>query len=73
MSANAMLILGLVLAILAIPTALSDWADERRPYRGGAMVTFGLGLVAAAVMTTPDAYSLAQIPDIFFQQLALLL
>jgi len=58
-----MLVAGLFLAALAVPSGLSDWSDGRAPRRGLGLAAVGAGLVAAAVWLKPGGYALAQVPD----------
>ena len=66
MDADLALILGLVLAGLAVPAAMSAWSDGRPP-RGPAL-TFLLagGLVLFAITTKPGGYEFSDLPDVFY-------
>ncbi|WP_397542801.1 hypothetical protein [Roseovarius salis] len=61
---------GIVLAVLAMPAALSALAEGRRP-RGGIIMGAAAGcLVAWASMERPEGYSLREIPEAFVRVVA---
>ena len=63
-------VLGLGIAILAIP-ALFGAISSGDPPRGAAiMVLIGGGLLAIAVMNQPLGYSLSEIPDVVLRVVA---
>ncbi len=65
MDTDLALILGLVMALLAVPAAISAWSDGRPPRGPALTVLIAGGLILYAVMSKPGGYSLAEVPDVF--------
>ena len=67
MDPDLMLVVGLVLAVLTIPSMLSAYAESRPP-RAAAIVALIAGvLIAVALTSKADGYRIAEIPDVFFR------
>ena len=66
MDSDLILVLGLVVALLAVPSAVSAYSDGRPPLLPGIAFLIGAGLVAAMVVMNPGVYSVATLPDVFF-------
>ncbi len=64
------LIVGAVLCVLSVPSALSAFSEERWPRAGGCMLIVGGGLIIWAVALHPDRHSVKEIPEIFMRVLA---
>lgn len=63
-------VVGLLVAALSIPSALSAFADERFPYVALFVIALGLGTVALGVYGAQGGYSLARVPHSFVEILA---
>lgn len=62
---DPLLILGLAVAALTIPTAVSAYADRRPPRLALGLLAIGAGLVAIAEASHPGGYRLGDIPVVF--------
>ena len=70
MGSDQALTLGIILAILSVPACLSALSDDRWP-RGAAVMALVAGLsVAYAMVSTPEAYHMADVPEIVIAVLA---
>ena len=67
MTPDIALVLGLVLAALAIPSMVSAFADARAPRVSAIMVMIGGALVLYAISSQPGGYSLDDIPRAIFR------
>jgi len=66
MDTDLMLVVGIVFAVLTVPSMISAYSDNR-PIRAAALVLLlSLGLIAYAVSTHPGGYRFEEIPDVFF-------
>lgn len=66
MDTDLALVLGLVLAALAVPAAVSAYSDRRVPRAPALTILIAGGLIIYAVMMRPGGYALNEIPDVFF-------
>ncbi|ANP36332.1 MULTISPECIES: hypothetical protein [Rhodobacterales] len=66
MNSDLFLVLGLLLAWLAIPSMLSAYSDKRRPQVSVFLLLGSAGLIAYAFLTQPGGYRLRDVPDAFF-------
>lgn len=62
-----MLVVGLVISVLAIPSLLSAFAESRPPRSGAVMVLIGGVLLAVALTQKPSGYTFAEVPDVVFK------
>lgn len=66
MDTDLILVLGMVFAVLSIPSMISAYSDDR-PLRGSAIVLLmSLGAMVYAIVTHPGGYTFDQIPEVFF-------
>ncbi|SLN20495.1 hypothetical protein TRL7639_00508 [Falsiruegeria litorea R37] len=66
MDTDLMLVLGMVVAVLSIPSMISAYSDDR-PIRASAIVLLmSLGAVVYAIFSHPGGYTFEQIPEVFF-------
>lgn len=64
MDTDLMLVVGLVLCVLAIPSLLSAYSESRAPRAGAILVLIGGVLLVAALTRNPSGYTFAEIPDV---------
>jgi hypothetical protein len=63
MDADTALVIGLVIAVFAIPAMVSAYSEGRAPRVAAFAVLVAGGLVIWAVTTKPGGYALNDIPD----------
>jgi hypothetical protein len=63
-------VVGLLVAALSLPSALSAFADERFPYVALLVFVLGLGTGALGIYGAQGDYSLARVPHSFVEILA---
>lgn len=64
MDTDLFLTLGLLLAILTIPSLLSAWVEGRPPRVGTIMILAAAGLITAALTQKPGGYSFNDVPGV---------
>lgn len=65
MTPDLLLVIGIVLAVLAIPSMMSAFADRRTP-RVAAVVAIIAGcMIVWAVREQPGGYTIKEIPEVF--------
>lgn len=70
MNADLILVIGLVLGVLSVPSALSAFSDGRTP-RTAALVVIASGiLIIWAIQSKPGGYTLREIPEAFVRVVA---
>ncbi len=67
MDTDLMLVVGLLVCVLAIPTLLSAFAESRPPRAGAIMVLIGGVLLALALTQKPSGYTFAEVPEVVFR------
>jgi hypothetical protein len=67
MDTDLILVIGLLICVLAIPTLLSAFSESRPPRAGAIMVLIGGVLVATALTQKPSGYTFAEVPDVVFR------
>ncbi len=70
MNADMLLVGGLLIAGLALPSILSSYADRRSLRIAIIMLLLGGGLVLVAMNTKPGGYTLREVPRAFYSVLA---
>ena len=65
MTPDVALVLGLVLAGLAVPSMLSAFADRRAPRASALTILIAGGLLLYAIQTQPSGYTFQDIPKAF--------
>ncbi|TNJ43368.1 hypothetical protein [Phaeobacter sp. B1627] len=73
MDTDAVLVIGLVLIWLGIPSFFSAYASRRSPLAAALMFALGAGCLVWAVMAHPGGYAFYDVPDVFFRVIARLL
>ena len=69
MDTDSVLVVGLVLTWLGVPTFFSAYAHRRSPVTAAAMIVLGGACLAWAVLSHPQGYQLSEVPDVFFRVL----
>ncbi|MEP4951318.1 MAG: hypothetical protein ABJU46_10100 [Paracoccaceae bacterium] len=59
------LVIGLILAGLAVPSMLSAFSDKRAPRASALTILIAGGLLLFAIKTQPGGYTLQDIPNAF--------
>ncbi|MGR3490998.1 MAG: hypothetical protein ACU0DW_02985 [Shimia sp.] len=58
------LVIGGILAVLCVPSALSAWVDERRPIATLVTVLIAGGMILYALTQNPEGYAWADMPEV---------
>ena len=66
MDTDLILVVGLVLCALAVPSLMSAYAESRTPRSGAIVVLIGGVLIVVALTQNPRGYTFAGIPDVVF-------
>jgi hypothetical protein len=66
MDTDLMLVRGLVISVLAIPSLLAAFSESRAPRAGAIMVLIGGVLVVVALTQKPSGYTFAEVPEVVF-------
>ena len=64
---DLLLVIGIVLGLLSIPSLLSAFSESRTPRTGAIMVLVSGVLIAVALSRHSAGYSFAEIPDVFIR------
>lgn len=67
MDTDLVLVVGILLAALAIPSLLSAFSESRPPRAGAIMVLIGGILIVVALTQSPTGYNFGEIPDVFLR------
>lgn len=59
------LVIGVILALLSIPSLLNAWTEDRAPRFGAIIGLTGVVLIGIAVVRNPSGYALSDIPPAF--------
>jgi hypothetical protein len=73
MDTNLVITLGLLVAVLAVPAFVRQWANGRRPILPLLSLLIGGGAVAMAILNHPGGFGLADLPDAVMEVIARLL
>lgn len=65
MDGDLLLVLGLVMGAVAVPSLLSAWNDGRPPRAGAVAILIAGTLVALALRSRPGGYQIEEIPQVF--------
>lgn len=65
-----MLVVGVVVAVLTLPSLFSAFIDGRAPRAGAILALIAGVLIAVAVSERPGGYAIADIPDAFYRVFA---
>lgn len=67
MDTDLALTVGIVLAVLSLPSLMSAWVDGRAPRMGAIMVIAALGLIVSALVVNPSGYAFNQVPGVMLK------
>jgi hypothetical protein len=67
MDTDLMLVIGIAVCVMAIPTLLSAYSESRPPRFGAIMVLIGGVLLATALTQKPSGYTFDEIPGVIFK------
>ncbi|MEH6830128.1 hypothetical protein [Sulfitobacter sp.] len=70
MDSDLALVIGLILAVLTIPSILSALSDRRAPRASAITILIAGGLILFAILGKPGGYQLDQLPDVFVNVVA---
>lgn len=73
MNTDLMLVIGLLLGVLALPTLLSAAVERRSPRLGALLILGAAGFLYFALTGRPGGYRIAEIPDVVIRVLGRLL
>ncbi len=59
------LVVGVILAVLAVPSLLNAWTEDRAPRFGAIIGLTGVVLIGVAMMRHPSSYSLNDVGPAF--------
>ena len=59
------MVVGIVLAVLSIPSILSAVTDRRSPRASAITILIAAGLIVFALQKNPGRYSFGTLPDVF--------
>jgi hypothetical protein len=65
MDYDLILIIGIVILVLAVPSLLGAYSENRPPRAAMVLFVAGGGLVVYALVQSPSGYSFADIPGLF--------
>jgi hypothetical protein len=66
MDTDLLLVIGITVFVLSLPTLLSAWVEGRVPRAGAIMVLVGGVLVVTALSNHGRGYTFSEIPEVFF-------
>lgn len=64
MDPDLFLTIGIVLAVLTIPSLFSAWTEGRAPRFGAIILIAAAGLVVTAVTNKPGGYAVSDVPHV---------
>ena len=70
MDPDLILVIGMVIGVLSIPSLLGAYSESRTPRAGAIMVMIAAGVISVAIMQNPGGYTFGELPDVFFNVVA---
>jgi hypothetical protein len=65
MDIDLVLVIGIIVGALAIPSLISAFSENRPPRAASILFLIGGTLIVVALTKNPIGYSIAEIPDVF--------
>ena len=73
MDTDVMLVTGMALSVLSLPSIVAAWADGRAPRVGAVVLLSGGGLILWALREKDGGYDWALLPDVVYAVIGQLL
>ncbi len=70
MDPDLLMVVGVTVGVLTVPSLFSAFMDGRAPRAGAILALIAGVLIAVAVSQRPGGYAIAEIPDAFFRVFA---
>lgn len=70
MDPDLLLVIGIVIAVLTVPSLLSALSDRRPPRTGIIMILAAGALIVTALSNRPGSYRIDELPDAFYRVFA---
>ena len=70
MDPDLYLVIGILIAVLTIPSLMSAFVEGRTPRAGAIMVLIAGTLIVLALKEKPTGYTLKDVPDAFYRVVA---
>ena len=70
MDTDLLLVIGILLSALAIPSLLAAYSESRPPRAGAVIILIGGILIVVALTQNPVGYSFGELPDVFLRVIA---
>ena len=70
MDADLLLVIGVTLGALSIPSFLNGYVESRLPRFAVLLLVAGIVLITLAVMTRPGGYAVQDVPEAFIRVIA---
>jgi len=67
MDTDLILVIGIVVLVLSVPSLLSAYAEARAPRAGAVLVLIGGVLVATALTQHSAGYTFSELPSVFLR------
>ena len=67
MDPDLFLVIGIVIAVLTIPSLVSAFIEGRTPRAGAVLILIAGTLIVLALNGNPGGYALREIPDAFYR------
>jgi hypothetical protein len=67
MNTDLILVIGIILCALSLPSLLSAFSESRAPRAGAILVLIGGVLLVVALSQKPSGYTFAEIPHVFLR------
>ena len=70
MSSDQILVIGMIILVLSLPSIAGAYAENRAPRAAAIIVLIGGVLIAVALTQKPNGYTFADIPHVFMRVIA---
>lgn len=67
MQSDIMLVVGIILAVMSLPSMIGAITDGEAPRAGAIVAMIATGLITFAIISKPSGYAIAEIPDVFLR------